>query len=62
MAKKTGFAVVAFRDGRSCSAWCPDLDVTSQGRSLKEAVAHLKEAMELHIECLTPDELQELCF
>lgn len=60
MAKKTGFSVVAFRDGRSYSAWCSDLEVASQGRSLREAIAHLKEAMELHIECLTPDELREI--
>lgn len=58
--KLLGFSVVAFRDGKSYSGWCPDLDVASQGRSLKEAVAHLKEAMELHVECLSPDELREI--
>ena len=55
-----GFSAVAFKDGRSYSAWCPDLDVASQGDSVEEALANLKEAMELHIECLPQTELKEI--
>jgi len=54
-----GFSVVV-PEGKSYSAWCPDLDVASQGSSVEEALANLKEALELHVECLSPDELQEI--
>ena len=59
-AKILGFSVVAFRDGRSYSAWCPDLDVASQGESIEESLANLKEAIELHLECLSGTELKEV--
>jgi len=58
--KILGFSAVAFRDGKSYSAWCPDLDIASQGDSVEEALANLKEAMELHIECLPQAELKEI--
>ncbi|OIO20779.1 hypothetical protein AUJ17_05540 [Candidatus Micrarchaeota archaeon CG1_02_47_40] len=55
-----GFSVVIFPEAGSYSAWCPDLDVASQGDTLEEAIANLKEALELHVECLSPSELQEI--
>ena len=58
--KILGFSVVAFRDGNSYSSWCPDLDVASQGDTIEEALANLKEAIELHLECLSKDELKEI--
>jgi len=58
--KILGFSAVAFRDGKSYSAWCPDLDIASQGDSIEEALANLKEAMELHVECLPQAELKEI--
>ncbi len=54
------FSVVVFPEAGSYSAWCPDLDVASQGDTLEEAIANLKEALELHVECLTAKELQEI--
>lgn len=57
--KIMGFSAVAFRDGKSYTAWCPDLDVASQGGTAKEALANLKEAIELHLESLSPGELKE---
>ena len=54
------FSVVVFPEGKSYSAWCPELDVASQGDKLEEAIANLKEALELHLECLSPAELQEI--
>ena len=58
--KILGFSAVAFRDGKSYSAWGPDLDIASQGDSVEEALANLKEAMELHVECLPQAELKEI--
>jgi len=55
-----GFSAVVFPEGSSYSAWCPDLDVASQGDTMEEAIANLKEALELHIDCLSSVELQEI--
>lgn len=54
------FSVVVFPDSFSFSAWSPDLDVASQGASVEEALANLKEALELHLDCLSPAELKEI--
>lgn len=59
MMKKTqimGFQVVIIPENRSFSAWAPDIDIASQGDSIDEAIANLKEAIELHLECLTDKE------
>ncbi|MFH1697404.1 MAG: type II toxin-antitoxin system HicB family antitoxin [Candidatus Diapherotrites archaeon] len=53
------FPAVVIPEGGSFSAWSPDLDIASQGDTVEEAVANLKEAIELHMECLTPAELLE---
>ncbi|MBI5635472.1 type II toxin-antitoxin system HicB family antitoxin [Candidatus Micrarchaeota archaeon] len=55
-----GFSAVIVPEGKSFSAWCPDLDVASQGDDIKQALANLKEAVELHLECLTSSELKQL--
>jgi predicted RNase H-like HicB family nuclease len=55
-----GFSVVVFPDGKSFSAWSPDLDVASQGATVEEALANLKEALDLHLDCLSPAELKEI--
>lgn len=31
-------------------AWCPELDIASQGEHIDEAVSNLKEAIELYLE------------
>ncbi|HIH20241.1 TPA: type II toxin-antitoxin system HicB family antitoxin [Candidatus Micrarchaeota archaeon] len=51
---------VVFPEGKSYSAWSPEVDVASQGDTLDEAIGNLKEALELHLECLTASELQEI--
>lgn len=51
--------MVVIPEGGSFSAWSPDLDIASQGDTVEEAIANLKEAIELHIECLTPAERLE---
>ena len=58
--KVLDFPIVVIPEDGSFSAWCPDLDVASQGDTVEEAIANLKEAMELHVECLTSLELSEL--
>ena len=55
-----GFSVVVFKEGKSYSAWCPDVDVASQGDTVEEAIANLREAVELHLENLSTSELREL--
>ncbi len=32
------------------TAWCPELDIASQGKSIEEAIENLKEAIELYLE------------
>ena len=41
-------------------ARCPELNVTSQGKTLEEAKENLKEAVELYIESFGADELSEI--
>ncbi len=38
-------------------ALCPELEVASQGRTVEEAAANLKEAVELFLECVDPEEI-----
>ena len=59
-AKIFNIPIVVIPERSSFSAWCPDLDVASQGDTVEEAIANIKEAIELHVECLTPMELIEL--
>ncbi len=58
--KLLGFSVVVIPENGSYSAWTPELDVASQGDTVEEAITNLKEAIELHLECLTQKELSEL--
>ena len=37
---------------------CPELDVASQGATVEEATANLKEAVELFLECADPGEVK----
>lgn len=39
-------------------ALCPELDVASQGATIEEAKANLKEAVELFLECADADEVR----
>jgi predicted RNase H-like HicB family nuclease len=40
-------------------ALCPEVDVASQGATVEEAKANLKEAVELFFECASEDEVQQ---
>ena len=41
-------SAVVRREGRLYVALCPEFDVASQGKSIEEALANLKEALELY--------------
>ncbi|MFH1067242.1 MAG: type II toxin-antitoxin system HicB family antitoxin [bacterium] len=52
------FTVVVRREGNGYVSLCPELDVASQGKSIEDAVAMLKEAVELYLECAPKEEIQ----
>lgn len=56
--KRTLMAVL-IREGEEFVALCPEIDVASQGDTVEEAKANLREAMELFFECASPEEVQE---
>lgn len=45
-------------EGTMYVALCPELDVASQGATVEEATANLKEAVELFLECADPEEVK----
>ena len=47
------------REGDGYVSLCPELDIASQGDSVEEARANLKEALELFFETASPEELQQ---
>ncbi len=47
---KQPFAATIWRKGKWYVAQCLELDIASQGESEEEALANLKEALELHFE------------
>jgi predicted RNase H-like HicB family nuclease len=55
MARKA--SVVIEKDEHGYYAWCPELKgCQSQGASLEEALANIREAIELYVETLPPEE------
>ncbi len=50
--------VIIEQEGDGFFALCPELDVASQGASVEEAKANLKEALELFLEAADPSEIQ----
>jgi predicted RNase H-like HicB family nuclease len=51
---KRPFATAVWREGDWFVAQCLELDVASQGETEDEALANLKEALELHFESPQP--------
>ena len=47
---KRRFTAVVWREGKWFVAQCLEVDVASQGRTKEEALANLKEALELYFE------------
>jgi len=57
MTKSSYTAIVEKEDGMYV-ALCPELDVASQGATVEEATANLKEAVELFLECADAEEIR----
>jgi predicted RNase H-like HicB family nuclease len=50
-------SVVIEQDEHGCYAWCPELKgCQSQGTTVEEALANIREAIELFLETLTDEE------
>ena len=50
-------SAVIEQDEYGCYAWCPELKgCQSQGKTVEEALANIREAIELFLEPLTDDE------
>lgn len=59
MRKTHLFAAVIEREGDGYVGLCPQLDVASQGETVAEARANLKEALELFLETASKAELSQ---
>lgn len=54
---KSKFTAVLRKEEDQHVAFTPDLDIASQGSSQEEALANLKEAVSLFLECAPADEV-----
>ncbi len=59
MNKVFQFTAVIEREGEGYVALCPELDIASQGNSVEEASANLKEAVELFFEAASSREVAQ---
>lgn len=57
----TSYTAIIEKEGDGYVALCPELDVASQGASVEEATANLKEAVDLFLECADPEEVGRRC-
>ena len=55
---KTSYTEILEKEGDLYVALCPELDVASQGATVEEATANLKEAVELFLESADPVEIK----
>ena len=53
------FTALLQKEGDLYVALCPELDVASQGATVEQALANLKEAVELFLECADPEEIKQ---
>ena len=53
------YTAVLQREGDGYVALCPELDVASQGQTVELAIANLKEAVELFLDCADPQEIEQ---
>jgi predicted RNase H-like HicB family nuclease len=52
------FTAIIEREEDSYVAVCPELDIASQGETVADARANLREAIELFLETASPDEIK----
>jgi len=60
MVMKRPFTATVWREGRWYVSQCLELDIASQGETEEEALANLKEALELHLESPQATRLPEV--
>jgi len=53
------FTAILIREDSGFVALCPELDVASQGDTVEDAKANLREAVELFFECASEQEINE---
>ncbi|MEQ9230911.1 MAG: type II toxin-antitoxin system HicB family antitoxin [Cyclobacteriaceae bacterium] len=59
MNKKFQFTAVIEKEGQGYVSLCPELDIASQGDSVEEASANLKEAVEAFFETASSSEINQ---
>ena len=52
------YTAILERDGNLPVSLCPELDIAGQGKTVEEATANLKEAVELFLETADPSEIE----
>ena len=57
--KRLSFTALLEKEGDGYVALCPELDVASQGTTVEEALANLREAVELFLECASKQEIKD---
>ena len=57
--KSLQLTAVIEREGNGYVSLCPEVDVASQGSSVGEARANLREAVELFLQVASPAEMQQ---
>lgn len=58
MSKKTVLTAVVQREDDGWVSLCPELDVASQGESVEQAKANLREAVQLFLETASKSEIR----
>ncbi len=56
---RSTYTAILEKEGDLFVALCPELDIASQGVTVEEATANLKEAVELFLECADPEEIRQ---
>jgi predicted RNase H-like HicB family nuclease len=52
------YTAIVEKEGSLYVALCPELDVVSQGPTVEQATANLKDAVELFLECADQEEIK----
>jgi predicted RNase H-like HicB family nuclease len=52
------YTAIVEKEGDGYVSLCPELDVASQGNTVEEATANLKEAVALFLECADPKKVE----
>ena len=50
MGEKLTFSALLWKEGKLQIVWCPELDIASQGKKVEDALANLREAIDLYLE------------